>query len=327
MARQSENLVCLPLVCFLTLTYQKLMQTITGNTVRLPISFYGKRVSSHAEACAAIPFTIERDAVSRSSTGKVIPGEIGLFRSDNGANLGIHSPNFTFLQPCDSLRTLEKARELIGGEWVSASHCKGGRMVSGFISLESKITAPKRGDQVGLSVGFFDRFDGGGRTRLQLFANVLACTNGMTRQESLISFSEKHTGSLKDRFAALEYKLLINLQQQIEEMQGVVSALDNAEFTQAEMVNFATRLFPAQDENDVPTRTQNTRDQVIAGFSRGSGNVGRTRWDAFNAVTELLDWQTSFRETEFSREENRFESIVSGHVARTRSRAMEMLLS
>jgi fido (protein-threonine AMPylation protein) len=55
--------------------------------------------------------------------------------------------------------------------------------------------------------------------------------------------------------------------------------------------------------------------------------VGRTRWDAFNAVTEHLDWAGTFRETEFSREENRFESLVTGSAARVRERAMELLLN
>jgi hypothetical protein len=302
--------------------------TATGNLIRRSaLSNYGTPVRSLSEAVNAIGFSITQEPITRAATGTVIPGELGLFRSDNGGCLGIHSPNFSFLQPADSLATLERARQIVGGEWCSASTVKGGRMLAAFIQIDTAITAPRRGDKIGLSVAYFDRFDGAGRARLQLLANVLACDNGMTRQDSLVSFAEKHTGSLKDRFAALEIRLSVNLQEQVEEMRGIVGKLDNWDMTPAEVDGFARALFPAQDEQDVSARVQASRDEVISGFVRGAGNVGRTRWDAFNAVTEFLDHRSTFRETEFSRAENRFESIISGTVARTRSRALELLLN
>lgn len=304
------------------------MKTITGNTVRLrsPLSSYGSKVSSHAEACAALDFTVSKEPISRASNGAKIGGSAGLFHSKTGECLGIHSDGFSFLQPCESLETLEKARQLVGGQWESAASCKGGRMISGFISLERKITAPRRGDHVALSVAFFDHFDGKGRSRLQLVANVLACDNGMTRAAEIVSFNEKHTANLKSRFAAIQCNLFVELQKQAEEMQGVVNQLDNADFSIREMETFAERLIPSTGD-DVPTRTENRRSDLVIGFSRGTGNRGATRWDAFNAVTEFIDWQSSFRETDFSREENRFESILAGSGARMRARALEMLLN
>lgn len=306
------------------------MKTITGNEVRLfrkPLSLFGKAVKSYAEACASVGFTIISEPAARLSTGKAIPNTQNLYRSDNGTCIGQHTPQFKFLQPCDSLKTLERAREIVGGEWLSASTPKDGRQLSAFIGLEAKITAPSRGDTVGLSVGFFDFFAGQGRCRLSLFANVLACNNGMTASKSLLDFSEKHIGSLASRFAAMEFNLSISLQNQVEEMQGTVNKLDTTPMTGNEVEDFARVLFPATDEAEVSPRVQTARDAVTTGFVRGTGNVGRTRWDAFNAVTELLDWNSSNRETEFSREDNRFESLTVGSAAKTRARALELLLN
>lgn len=303
------------------------MKTITGNEVRFPLAMFGKKIANHAEACAAIPFTIVSEPAARHSTGKAIPNTQNLYRSDNGFCLGQHTPQFTYLQPCDSLRTLEKARQLVGGEWQSVSVTKGGRSLAAFVGLESQIVAPKRGDRVGLSIGYFDSYDGSGKAILPLFANVLACENGMTRAESIMSFSAKHSASLSERFAAMEFKLLVNLQDQIADLTNTVAALDNRAMARDEMTGFARKLFPAKDETDVPTRTENVRAEVIANFTHGRGNVGRTRWDAFNAVTEHLDWQATFRETDFSREENRFDSLTVGNGAKTRARALEMLLN
>ena len=303
------------------------MKTVTGNTVRYSLSNFGTKVNDYASACAAVPFTFLQEPVSRASTGEKIPNSFGLFRSDNGGCVGIHSENFGFMQPSESLATLERARALVGGTWSSVASTKGGRQLAAFVNIEAQITAPKRGDKVGLSIAYFDRFDGTGKARLQLLANVLACDNGMTRSDSLVTFSERHCASIRERFTAMEFDLSMQLQTQIEEMQSTVNALDNTPITQSEVDAFARVLFPAADEANVPTRTANARDAIATGFVRGTGNVGRTRWDAFNAVTEHLDWSSTFRETEFSREENRFESIVSGSASRVRSRALELLLN
>jgi hypothetical protein len=303
------------------------MKTVTGNTVRYSLSNFGTKVNDYASACAAVPFTFLQEPVSRASTGEKIPNSFGLFRSDNGGCVGIHSENFGFMQPSESLATLERARALVGGTWSSVASTKGGRQLAAFIQIEKQITAPKRGDKVGLSIAYFDRFDGTGKARLQLLANVLACDNGMTRSDSLVTFSERHCASIRERFTAMEFDLSMQLQTQIEEMQSTVNALDNTPITQSEVDAFARVLFPAADEANVPTRTANVRDAIATGFVRGTGNVGRTRWDAFNAVTEHLDWESRFRVTEFSREENRFESLVTGYAARIRSRALELLLN
>jgi hypothetical protein len=301
------------------------MKTITGNEVRKPLAAFGHAVKSVAEAVKAIGFSIISEPAARLSTGKEIPNTQNLYRSYDGYCLGQHTPQFTFIQPEEFMHTLEKARQLVGGEWRSAGSFKSGKSISGFFDIEAKITAPSRGDRVGLAVGGFDRFDGNGLNRLQLFANTLACENGMVSPRSLFAFSEKHNGSLAERFAAMEFNLAIRLQMEIEQMDALVSHLDSTPMTRTEAVNFAAQLYPATDENEVSPRIANTREAVVVGFSRGLGNVGRTRWDAFNAVTENLDWNSSFRETEYSREENRFESLTSGNGAKIRARALELL--
>lgn len=303
------------------------MKTVTGNTVRKPLSHYGTPVTSHADACAKVGFTIVSEPSARLSTGTAIPNTQNLYRSDNGFCLGQHTPQFSYFQPCDSLSTLEKARQLVGGEWVSVAVNKGGRQLAGFIDLQAEITAPKRGDKIGLSIGSFDRYDGGGKAMLQLFCNVLACDNGMVHSKSLLSFSEKHNGTLTARWDAVKFNLAMKLQEQVEEMRGIVSTLDGTAMTVSEVETFARVLLPATDENDVAKRTANMREAIVTGFTRGAGNQGLTRWDAFNAVTEFIDWQSTFRETDFPREENRFESLTTGNGARLRSHALELLLN
>ena len=302
------------------------MKTITGNEVRLPYHYQGKRVANITEACAAIPFYVESEPAARLSTGQAVPNTQNLYRSDNGYCLGQHTPRFTFLQPCESLQTLETARELVGGKWASVTANKGGRQLLAFVTIEAEVIAPKRGDKVGFSIGFADHYDGNGFCSLSLFANVLACNNGMVSQQSLVSFSGKHSPSLEGRITAMRKQLHTNLLLEIGQTQQIVISLDNKDMSVSEMEDFTERLFPARDD-EPSKRLEGIREQVVTGFTRGTGNRGKTRFDALNAVTEYLDWQSTFRETDFSREENRLDSLINGNGARTRARALELLLN
>ena len=42
-------------------------------------------------------------------------------------------------------------------------------------------------------------------------------------------------------------------------------------------------------KDDEDERTVNRHNDIAALFSRGAGNLGKSRWDAFNAVTEYVD--------------------------------------
>lgn len=299
----------------------------TQNVIVSPRRSYamtGTRVSSIQEACNVIPYIIESEPVARLS-GKQIPGTQGLFRSDTGNCLGIHSPKYGFLQPCDSLQVLENAREMLGGEWGSVAVMKGGRQVMASILLDLKIVAPKRGDTVGVSLLYRDFWDGTGRAMLDLALDNLTCSNGMIARKSIVTFQEKHTGNLSARFSAMQQSLEANIALEFGETQRIVYSLDSRDMTGDEMAGFVEKLFPTSGE--VSTRLENIRETVRVGFTRGTGNQGKTRWDAFNAVTEYLDWQSTFKETEFSREDNRMESLLNGNGARIRSRALELLMS
>jgi|HubBroStandDraft_3_1064219.scaffolds.fasta_scaffold69263_2 hypothetical protein len=303
------------------------MKTATGSTVRKCYSRIGTNVDSYESAVNAVGFSVFQEPIARVSNGREVNGKMGLFRSDNGNCLEIHSDKFSLVQPSESLRVLERARELVNGSWASVQVNKGGRMIAGFVEVENSIVAPNRGDTVALSLAYFDHFDGNGLARLTLSACNLTCTNGMTSLKNVLSFSSKHIGDIGGRLLDIETKLNFNFLMAVEEMKSTVVKLDAKPMAQTEVTNFARQLFPAQDENDVPSRTENMRNEIVAGFSHGTGNQGRTRWDTFNAVTEYLDWSSTFRETEHSAEENRFESLLSGRGANTRQRALELLLA
>lgn len=84
----------------------------------------------------------------------------------------------------------------------------------------------------------------------------------------------------------------------------------------------------AIDPDGAPTKRQeNQFDALVQLFRRGTGNEGRTAYDAFNAVTEWVDHRRTLRLTEGrSRAEARFETAVLGAGDDLKARAYELLL-
>jgi len=287
----------------------------------------GKQVNSIEQACAAIPFSIETGSVSRSTNGVEIPNTKALFRSDNGNCLGIHSEQFEFSQPCETLEKFEILRDFVGAKWCSATAYKGGRQIMSGAVLDLEIEAPKRGDKIAFEIVMRDYFDGTGHFTVSLNVLTLACLNGMMTTENLAGAKIKHVGvSYHAKNDVWLKQFQANLALEIGKTKEIVFSLDNTLMTREEVVSFAEKLFPSRGE-EVSTRTENMREAIVTGFSRGTGNVGQTRWDAFNSVTEFVDWQSTFRETEFSRDENRMESVFGGNGARLRERALNLLLN
>jgi hypothetical protein len=65
------------------------------------------------------------------------------------------------------------------------------------------------------------------------------------------------------------------------------AALDSKAISKEELYNFLGELYPMKNQED--DRMVNRHNDIATLFSRGAGNLGKSRWDAFNAVTEYVD--------------------------------------
>jgi hypothetical protein len=77
---------------------------------------------------------------------------------------------------------------------------------------------------------------------------------------------------------------------------------------------------------DIPAKTRTQLETLGHLFAQGAGNIGRTRWDAFNAVTEFVDHFRSIRVSSGrNRSEVRFESVLTGSGDDLKARAFDLL--
>lgn len=301
--------------------------------MRSSIIQYGQNVSNIEAARAALNYNVSKEEIF-DADGNSLADFRGMFNSETRQILGVVKKGFTFIQPSESLEIMEAAVKATGARWTSVASVRGGASLYAFAELpaEKQIRAPKRGDLVSMGFGIRDAFDGSALISGSVFANVLACTNGAKSKRNLFAFAKKHTASLSEVIEGIRYKFAVAVDEAVEEMRATVTQLDNTPMTKSEHDAFTLRLFGVRDEvaltdGSTPTRTLNRVNEVRSLFVRGMGNVGRTRWDSFNAVTEYLDWYSTFRETNVSFEENRFLSITDGNAARVREQALELLLN
>ena len=85
-------------------------------------------------------------------------------------------------------------------------------------------------------------------------------------------------------------------------------------------------LLGVSDGEKMSTRTSNQLDELMALFRTGTGNAGRSYWDAFNAVTEFIDHSRSNRVSSGrSQQEVRFESVLMGSGDTMKAKAFDLL--
>lgn len=305
---------------------------INAPSARRSLGLYGKAALSFDEAVKAVDYRVTKEPLF-DADGKELPSEFrGIFNANTRRPLGVAGDGYTFYQPAESLEIMRAAVETINGaKWRSVVVTHGGAHIAAFAQLRTEIKAPKRGDRVGLSFFMRDYFNQKGVHSFGLNAETLACTNGAITSESIFSMSGKHTGSLKDRIEGARLTLAMKVQDEVERLRGFVHRLDSVAMSRNEMDGFSLQLFGLKDESALSEASPQLRSKVETVrelFIRGTGNVGKSRWDAFNAVTEFTDWHGSFRTTDnASADENRFLSILGGPVMKLKDRAAELLLN
>ena len=110
--------------------------------------------------------------------------------------------------------------------------------------------------------------------------------------------------------------------------------LNNHLMTISEARNFLDQLLPKntkKPETKQSERLVHRKEHILHLFSNGAGNIGKTRWDMFNAVTEFIDHHNNDSKiNKYGRSamEKRFVSnTVFGQGVNIKSKALNLLLN
>lgn len=258
--------------------------------------------------------------------GEEIPNRRLLRRADNHKMLGIVSNRYvsvdtrTMLEPFHELVTLHQATYesagVIGGGkkcWISAT------LPSGF------SVSGRDEDVIQQRIVALINHDGLGKNAYFSLANRIVCNNQLrliTNTANASEYGVTHTKNWESRFeqASAGFKLamdsMVNFEQTVK---------------QSQIDTFGRMLYKIDKKTSLSPQAVKRTNRLKELFKNGHGNHGETRWDALNAVTEMLDHRaeqinkspTAIRQ---ARQNRFFRNNLSGYGDMLKQRAVRLLI-
>jgi phage/plasmid-like protein (TIGR03299 family) len=252
-------------------------------------------------------------------------GIVGTYSNGNRTGLSVVGENYGLMTDQKFFEILE---QVYNGRAVveTAGTLRNGRRVWCLVKRDQwSVTT---GDKVMTYDLWVNRHDGSGcwelhRTNVRVVCSntwQMAIGNGRNRVIG-IAHRANILDHVKSALATLEV-----VQKNEAAERAKVQALAAAKFSYSEAESFFKVLVGLRDGDDKATRMINQVNSMNELFVRGTGNEGKTRWDAFNAVTEFVDHSRTIRLTNGrSQSEARFESSLFGSGDAVKAKAFELL--
>ena len=148
--------------------------------------------------------------------------------------------------------------------------------------------------------------------------------------------SIRHTKGWKNRVDEVR-KVLDLTDVYYQRLDECFNKLRKQRMSAIQIKNFATKLFPSDAVDDdgnpqIPAQTEKRRAAIKLLFDKGHGNdvkgVKGTRWAAYNAVTQYVDWHRPTKNVtadDYGEKDVRLHSIVWGGGATLKKRALQLL--
>lgn len=306
----------------------------------------GLATSKEAIEHAQIGWEVEQVPVyMESPQGSLeIPGHFVVRRTDNFSALSIMSSRYTVIQNTEAFEFFDSVIGSGQAVWDTAGSIGGGRKVFMQAVLPGKLFLKNNpDDETEKRILFMTSHDGSTALTGLITPVRVVCQN------TLNAALKNHTNQFKvyhrknyQAKAQEAAKVLGLANAYFDDLQHVMNVLAEQEVTKTYVDGFVNALIPTRrvsetGEEEVATRTENRRNEILDLFQNGTGNLGKTRWDLYNAVTEYVDHKQGGRVTMARIEksaplanveaEQRFERALTGAGANLKQKAMDLLLA
>jgi len=227
-------------------------------------------------------FEIEKVGI-KDVNDRVIPGVFSVQRTDTAQHLGVVKKNYRPIQMSEMLDIIGTASKSVGNishtGWASSRN--GSRIV-----IQSRLDDEINVDGDVVVPHFYSVIDNSGKGSNKTLPSTqrLVCDNAL----HLVNvhgnmYNATHNSTFDEKVSTLIKKITANVDI-TKNFTKTVKKLKSQKFTFDQMVKLAQFLIPV--EKDETENRAKKRDKLIGLFSGGLGNVGESRWDALNAVTE-----------------------------------------
>ncbi len=223
-------------------------------------------------------------------------------RNDTGRSLGVVGKNYTCIPNADVFEPAHVTAQTNDAILEAGGNINGGETCFTSYKLPFDIALNDRPDDIiGSNMLIFNNFSGKSHAVMMIFTTRFFCLNqvralrmhGKKLEGSAFIHKIRHNSKSEQRLKTAHdaFAAAIAGARATKEFADALNAIP---MTSKQMVNFAEKVLPNKidengDERETSTRLENQRAELIDLFAHGAGNLGKTRWDAFNAVTEFVN--------------------------------------
>jgi len=253
-------------------------------------------------------------------------------REDNGVKLGVVGNRYTPVQNEEAFEFFDSVISEGQAVYETAGSLREGRKIWIMAKLpETMYIDPS--DKMDKWILMISSHDGTHSVWMQNVAVRVVCQNTLNAalKGAKNQVKMRHTKSFKSHKEEVQRALGIAYGY-FGRLELVLKMLKDQKCNEEEVVRYNETLFPGKLNKETglyecSSRTENIREQVTELFQRGTGNVGETRYDYLNSITEFVDQKRSTRAEEgANRQEAKFESALLGTGANLKQRATDLLL-
>jgi phage/plasmid-like protein (TIGR03299 family) len=189
-----------------------------------------------------------------------------------------------------------------GGRWETAGSIKGGRVVFGSLALERETILDPNGvsDKVNTYLLINTSHDGSVAIQASITPVRVVCANTLNlalKGKAKQSFKIRHTATASGKVAQAREALgLAN--KYMDEFDKMAQAMIETEITKAQFDDIVLKAYPKPEKDAKGSvKKWETKVDLLNAIYVGDYNntISGTKWGAFNALTERLDWYRSGR--------------------------------
>ena len=272
-------------------------------------------------------FIAEKRRICTADDDKVgDPDHSMVIRLDTMKSLGVVGSRYKVVQMKDALDFFDDAI----GEGAAAIDTVGmmnkGR--TGFLLAKlPECVEIVPGDVVEKYLLFSNSFDGSSPIMCLFTGTRVVCQNSLHAaiKGSKNAVRIRHTKNAKHRLKLVKHILNEN-ESYWQRLTAALRYFQKRDVTRKEVEAFTEALFPGKEQEDgtftVSTRTENRRSEVVEAFETSPGYTfaGKSAYGLYNAVTYLIDHETSIRKGT-----DRWEQSITGSGEKLRQNAFNLL--
>ena len=292
------------------------MSTFTGETelVRLDdrIGVDISKASDFDEVMnmAGFDFNVEK-VPAHTPEGDVVPGHFLIRRSDTLQNFAVMRRRYTAIPMDEMFRPFHEMVQQYGAKYEGAGLIDGGKKAWISAKLTNSFSLEARpGDKVENRIMALGTNDGTKRNAYFGMSSRIFCNNQLRTIMQNANESEywiSHTKNWENRLESAKNGFSAALRG-LQSFEKLANALNKVNMTSDECRGFTSLLLPdperqkdmkGKDIEVRPTsRISNRREKIVDLFCNGAGNLGATRWDALNGLTEYVNHHNNINKLE-----------------------------